>query len=235
MARSRLIPAEFLELNPRLWSFVFMLAFGSFALVEFPLKPFSGYIDPFYSPTILILPLVGLFRITCYAYRQDYNRHVFKHPLLCPASPALDGSARAYTGETSLFMRVENLHRYFMYIAVAVLPFFYYDLAVSLTYFGGLTLRLGSVFLAVNAAALTLYVFSCHSVRSLFGGRIDCYSCSALGSRRKKAYDAQSFMNRHHTALAWLSLVTIIGIDLYLRAVHAGLWADPLILHMASI
>lgn len=233
MASNKILPKEFLELNPRLYSFILLIAVGSLALLEFPVKKIAGYIDPFYSPTILILPLVGLFRITCYAYREDYNRHIFKHPVACPAAKSMDGAKRQYTGETSLFMKIEDAHRYFMYAAVAVLPFFYYDLFVSLTYLGGFTLRLGSILLGLNAVALTLYVFSCHSVRSLVGGRSDCYSCiGKLGKQKKNAYDAQSRLNRHHAELAWFSLILIIGVDLYLRALAAGWPIDLTLLHL---
>ena len=232
MNRAGLLPSEFLEPNMRLYSFVALDALALAALIVFPVKEYAGYIDPFYSPTVLIIPIIGMFRLTCYAFREDYNRHLFKHPMRCPALPGADSSKRAYTGETSLFMKLENYHRYFMYAALAVLPFFYYDLFVSLTYSGALVLRAGSMLMGIDVVLLTLYVFSCHSVRSLVGGRNDCYGCGHAAAVRKNVYDSQSFLNRHHRAFAWLSLLSIIAVDLFIRALAAGVRIDFIMLHV---
>ncbi len=232
---SRLIPSEFLEPNLRLYSFIFLLVIASLAFYLFPVKELNGYIDPFYSPTLLVLPLVGLYRLTCYAYRKDYNRHVFKHPVACPVYERMDSSRRKYSGETSTVFKVENLHRYFLYGAIAILPFFYYDLAISLTYSGGLILRLGSIILAINTVLITLYVFSCHSLRSLIGGRKDCFSCMAGATGRKKVYDVQSVFNSHHEQIAWASLIFIVFTDLYLRALSSGIRIDYVLFHIMRL
>ncbi len=226
------LPGEFLEPNVRLYSFIALMALASLALIAFPVKEFNGYIDPFYSPTVIIIPLIGLFRLTCYAFRRYYNRHIFKHPEACPAYERIDSSSRAYTGETSTLFKVENLHRYFMYASLAVLPFFYYDLYVSLTYAGGFILRLGSLLMVVDVVALTLYVLSCHSVRSLIGGRNDCFSCMKMSKQRKKIYDAQSSINVHHEVFAWLSLITIVAVDMFIRAISIGIPLDRILIHI---
>lgn len=225
------IPSEFFESNARLYSFIILLAIAIAGLVLFPVAEYKGYIDPFYSPTIMVLPFVGLYRLTCYAYRKDYNRHVFKHPLVCTAYGRLDGDSRKYSGETSMFMKAENLHRYFLYAAIAILPFFYYDFYISLFYAGYFMLRLGSIILLLNAVFITLYVLSCHSFRSLLGGRKDCYSCIAGGSGVNMFYREQSRLNSHHEAIAWLSLIFIIFVDLYLRGLAAGLPLDKILIH----
>ncbi len=222
----RFIPVEFTEHNLRFYSFVLLLVVGIGGLMLFPMHEFKGYIDPFYSPSILILPLVGLYRLTCYAYRKDYNRHVFKHPLVCSAYGRMDYKPREYTGETSTIFKVENLHRYFLYGSIAVLPFFYYDVYVSLFYTGSFIFRLGSLILLINSITITLYVLSCHSLRSLVGGRMDCYSCVKGGHALKKVYNGQSILNSHHEAFAWLSLIIIVFVDLYLRGLAAGLPID---------
>ncbi|MCL5427895.1 MAG: succinate dehydrogenase [Candidatus Marsarchaeota archaeon] len=223
---NKYVPGEFLEYNPRLYAFMALIAIAMLAFFVFPVKEFMGYIDPFYSPTILILPLVGLYRLTCYAYRKDYNRHIFRHPAACPVADRMDSKARPYTGETSAIFKAENLHRYFLYAAIIILPFFFYDVYVSLTYSGAFVLRLGSVILLINAVLLTLYVFSCHSLRSLIGGRNDCFSCMKAGALRKKVYDKQSWINAHHEELAWISLLFIIFVDLFLRGLAAGMPID---------
>ena len=227
-----LLPGEFLEPNLRLYMFVLLLVLASAALIEFPVKEFNGYVDPFYSPTVIIIPLIGLFRLTCYAFRKDYNRNMFEHPLSCPVYERADKKNRNYTGETSTLFKIENLHRYFMYASALVLPFFYYDLYLSLTFGGGFLLRLGSVIMMVDVAALTLYVFSCHSVRSLIGGRSECFSCMKMPKQRKAVYNIQSKLNEHHHTFAWLSLVTIILMDLFIRALSVGIKIDSIIVHL---
>jgi hypothetical protein len=227
-----LFPYELLEPNWRLWSFIGILAVGFWALLEFPLASFSGYIDPFYSPTILIVPLPGAFRLTCYAYRKDYHRHIFKHPLGCAAADRGDKPTRTYTGERNAIFQLENFHRYFLYAGIAILPFFYYDFYYSLTYSGSFVLRVGSLILLANALLLTAWTASCHAFRHVIGGNIDCYSCVRAGGLRKSVYDRQSWLNAHHETLAWVSLLTIIFADLYLRGVASGLPIDATILRL---
>ena len=80
MSKKYLLPYELIEVNWRFWSFLAILSVGFGALIMFPLLQVNGYIDPFYSPTVLIVPLPGSFRLTCYAYRKDYHRHLFQSP-----------------------------------------------------------------------------------------------------------------------------------------------------------
>ena len=229
-----LFPYELIEANWRLWSFIAILGVGFWALTAFPVAQIAGYVDPFYSPTILIVPLPGAFRLTCYAYRKDYHRHLFEHPLGCSNADRGDSAARKYTGERNAVFQLENLHRYFMYAGLAILPFFYYDFAYSLVYSGSFVLRIGSLLLLANALLLTAWTFSCHAVRHIVGGNIDCYSCVAAGGARKAVYDKQSWLNSHHEALAWISLLTIIFTDLYLRGLTAGLPIDHTLLRLST-
>jgi hypothetical protein len=189
----------------------------------------NGYIDPFYSPTVLIVPIPGLFRLTCYAYRKDYHRHLFHHPLGCSNPDRDDKPARAYTGERNAIFQLENLHRYFLYAGIIILPFFYYDFYVSLTFQN--SLRIGSLVLLANALTLTAWTLSCHAFRHLIGGNIDCYSCVQGGKERKKIFDVQSWWNSHHEALAWISLLVIFFADIYLRALAAGVNLDHILFH----
>jgi hypothetical protein len=226
MERRYLIPYEFLEANWRLWTFVVIFGFGIWGLVSFPVNEFQGYIDPFYSPTVLIAPLPGLFRLTCYAYRKDYHRHVFHHPLGCSNEERGERHSQPYTGERNAIFLIENIHRYLLYAAIPILPFFYFDFLHSLTYSGGILLRLGSFVLLANALLLTSWTISCHSFRHVIGGNMDSYSFRTAGRLRKNLFDLQSKLNAHHEALAWISLITIIFADLYLRALAAGLQLD---------
>jgi hypothetical protein len=226
LSRKYLFPYELVELNWRFWTFVVILSLGFLGLVTYPVNPIKGYIDPFYSPTILIVPLPGLFRLTCYAYRKDYHRHLFHHPLGCANAGRGENHSLPYTGERNAIFQLENLHRYFLYAGILILPFFYYDFAQSLTYAGSFSLRLGSLVLLANALMLTAWTLSCHAFRHLIGGNIDCYTCVAGGKARQSIFGIQSWWNSHHEALAWISLLTIIFADLYLRAVAAGLPVD---------
>ena len=105
MSKKYLFPYELVEINWRLWSFLAILAIGGFAALSFPVAEFSGYIDPLYSPTVLILPLPTLFRLSCYAYRKDYHRHVFQHPLGCRNSQRDEKHSQPYTGERNAFFQ----------------------------------------------------------------------------------------------------------------------------------
>ncbi len=229
-----IIPNEFLEPNWRLWSFIALIVLAMFALFLFPVAPLNGYTDPFYSPTLLIVPIIGLFRLTCYAFRKGYYRHVFVHPEQCELTKQMDSTRREYSGETGL-LRIENIHRYFMYFGVAILPFFYYDFYLSTIYFGMFTLRLGSILLLTDTVVLTLWVFSCHSVRHLLGGGVDCYGCRFAPKQRHGLYRLQSYLNAHHEVFAWSGLILIVFVDLYLRALAAGIPLDFTILYIAHL
>jgi hypothetical protein len=217
-------PYELIEANWRLWTFIIVLAIGIYALTTYPLGPVKGYIDPFYSPTVLIVPIPGIFRLTCYAYRKDYHRHIFHHPLSCDNPERDDKTSRKYTGEKNAVFLFENLHRYFLYAGIIILPFFFYDFYLSLVFQD--SLRLGSLILLANALTLTLWTLSCHSFRHLIGGNIDCYSCTPAGMARNSLWRIQSWWNSHHEAMAWISLLTIVFVDLYLRGLNAGLPID---------
>ncbi|MCL5790056.1 MAG: hypothetical protein M1290_06305 [Candidatus Thermoplasmatota archaeon] len=225
-----IIPPEFLEPNWRFWSFILITLLGTGLLFLYRVPVYDGLTDPFYTPTILILPLVALFRVTCYAYRKDYHRHLFNHPNSCATDVRKDSKSRGYSGETGFF-RLENIHRYFMYTAWGVLPFFYYDIYHSLTYSGSLTLSLGTVILTVNALAVTFYTFSCHSVRHLIGGYRDCVNCPVNNNRKNSIYRFQSRLNGHHEAIAWTSLIMFVFVDLYIRGMVSGIIPNVILIH----
>ena len=227
---TRFIPKEFLEPNWRLWSFIILIAVGVFLMATYPVyySSSTGLTDPFYSPTLAVVPFVALFRFTCYAYRKDYHRHVFNHPRTCEIGFRAEFKGREYTGETRLF-RIENAHRYFMYFAVAILPFFYYDIYLSMVYQPGFTLTLGGLLLIVNTALVTLYTFSCHAIRHLVGGNTDCFSCKH--NTKNKIFNRQTILNMHHETFAWLSLTMFFLVDLFIRATVAGVFPNIVLLH----
>ena len=227
-----LIPVELTEANWRFWSFILLALIAIYLMTEFQVPVVQGLTDPFYSPTILVLPLVAGFRATCYAYRKDYHRHLFNHPNACNTDVRKDFKGRKYTGETRLF-RLENYHRYFWYTAVAILPFFYYDLYIAFTYQAGeFTLSLGALLLILNTLWVTIYTFSCHYFRHATGGNIDCYSCPVnKKSVRRGFFNKISAINHHHEMFAWISLASFFLVDLFIRGVAAGLSINPILLN----
>ena len=84
--------------------------------------------------------------------------------------------------------------------------------------------------MSVNIIMLTLYTFSCHSLRHLAGGKLDCFSCATFGMPRHSAWSGISFLNERHMLLAWTSLITVGFTDFYIRMVAAGVFHDLRIL-----
>jgi hypothetical protein len=80
--------------------------------------------------------------------------------------------------------------------------------------------------MSVNIVMLTLYTFSCHSLRHLAGGKLDCFSCATFGKSRYDAWRGITFLNERHMLLAWVSLVTVGFTDFYIRMCATGAFHD---------
>lgn len=189
------------------------------------------------SPALFILWAPGGFRFTCYYYRKAYYRSVVTHPLACAVSEGRTG----YCGETRFPLLLQNLHRYFLYLAILFLFFLWSDVvkafrfevirnaAPALARFGPgheFGIGVGSLVLLACTSLLTLYTLSCHSLRHLAGGRLDCFSACPLGEARYKAWSLLSRLNEHHMFWAWTSLFGVGLGDLYIRLVAKGIIAD---------
>ena len=94
---------------------------------------------------------------------------------------------------------------------------------------GQVRIGLGSFILLVNAALLTGYSLSCHSLRHLAGGRLDCFSCGVAARVRYRAWQRLTGLNERHMLWAWVSLVSVALADLYVRLLAAGWIVDPAI------
>jgi hypothetical protein len=194
------------------------------------------YLSPFYSPAvdvpgpispaiwILWVPL--LFRATCYYYRKAYYRSFFWDPPACAISERRKGG---YRGETVFPFVLSNLHRFFLYLSIVVLAFLWYDAVEAFVYRGGLYFGLGGVILLVNVILLTLYALSCHSLRHLLGGNLDCYSCAAAGNARYGIWKRLSILNKRHALYAWLSLFSVLIADVYVRFFAAAVEQLPVV------
>ncbi|MFN0165975.1 MAG: succinate dehydrogenase [Bryobacteraceae bacterium] len=177
-----------------------------------------------FSPALLILWAPGLFRFTCYYYRGVYYKAFWSDPPNCTV-----GEPRSsYLGERTFPLVMQNLHRYFMYLAMPFIWFLTYDVWKAMwfedmpgqVHFG---IGLGTLLLATNVTLLTGYVTGCHSYRHWIGGKFDELSKKPL---RLKAYRFVCWLNHNHKKWAWASLFTVGSSDLYVRLCSMGVIRD---------
>src|SRR5207249_3789791 len=104
-----------------------------------------------FSPALLILWAPGGFRVTCYYYRGSYYKALWADPPACAV-----GEPRGhYRGERSFPLIIQNIHRYFLYLAIMFLfflPYFvwkalWFTDAAGAVHFG---IGVGTIVLAVN-------------------------------------------------------------------------------------
>jgi hypothetical protein len=181
------------------------------------------------SPAFLILWAPGGFRVTCYYYRKAYYRAFFLDPVGCavgePGQFCGLKRGRQYAGETKLLL-FQNLHRYFLYLALVFLVILSIDVIHSCRWPDGFGVSVGSIVLAVNTTLLTLYTASCHSFRHLVGGNLDAFSRAPLGELRHRLWKLASALNEHHMFWAWTSLFGVPFADFYVWMVATGTITD---------
>src|SRR5262249_23994798 len=148
---------------------------------------------------------------TCYYYRKAYYRAFF----LDPPGWAVGERKHEYRGETSFPLILQNMHRFFLYVALIFNVILWYDAIVAFFPGGGFGVTLGTLVLVLNASLLMFYSLSCHSLRHLVGGKLDCFSCSAPNRARHKAWLRLTKLNEHHMLWAWSSLIVVAGADFY--------------------
>jgi len=76
-----------------------------------------------FSPALLILWAPGGFRFTCYYYRGAYYKAFWADPLNC----AVGEPRKGYWGENRLPLILQNVHRYFLYLALLFIFLLAYD------------------------------------------------------------------------------------------------------------
>src|SRR6185295_7179169 len=216
---------------------------------------FGPYLSPFYSPALfgdsphswfgpkpgwwpgwlpfstalVILWAPGGFRLTCYYYRGAYYKAFWADPPACTVGEP----RKVYLGEKSFPLILQNVHRYFMYVAVLFLCVLVWDVWKALWFTDPVSGRqqfgigLGTVILAVNVVLLGGYTFGCHSIRHLIGGMLDQVSRAPV---RQRAYFCVSCLNRRHMMWAWMSLCSVMFADVYVRLCSMGIWRDIRIL-----
>jgi len=187
-----------------------------------------GWLPSIISPGMLILWIPLGFRATCYYYRKAYYRFYFADPPGCAVGePSVH---RRYAMETRFPFILQNIHRYFLYLAFIPLFFLWVDTFGSLLPNGQLRLGLGSAIFLVNVVLLTGFSLSCNSLRHIVGGHLDCFSCSRANRTRYSAWRRLSGLNQRHMVYAWASLVSIVVADLYIHLLGLGVLSDPQIL-----
>jgi len=176
---------------------------------------------PFFIPLpFLVFPILSGFRLTCYYYRKMYYRSFWLSPPAC----AVAEPHKSYSGETRFPLVVQNAHRYFWYLASALLLINTYDAAHA--FFprsGGFGVGLGSLILLTNVIMLWGYTLSCHACRHIAGGRLKHFSKHPV---RYWAWTKISVLNGKHAQFAWASLISVMVTDVYVMAVSAGWISD---------
>lgn len=177
-----------------------------------------------FSPAFLILWAPAGFRLTCYYYRGAYYKAFWADPPSCTIGEPRKG----YRGERSFPLIIQNVHRYFLYLALAFIVFLAHDAwkalwftdAVGNTSFG---IGIGTLVLTGNVFFLGGYTLGCHSLRHLVGGILDRLSGAPI---RRSAYNCVSCLNRRHMLWAWMSLCWVGFSDIYVRLCSMGILTD---------
>jgi hypothetical protein len=199
--------------------------------------PGTGYLSPFYSPLLmtekpgwwpaflpfsaamLILWAPGGFRFTCYYYRGAYYKAFWADPPSC----AVGEPRKRYWGERSFPLILQNVHRYFLYLALVFVVVLALDAWRAMWFDGRFGIGIGTLVLMINPILLGCYTLGCHSLRHLVGGRLDEVSKVPA---RKVAHDCVSCLNRRHMMWAWLSLFWVGFTDIYVRLCSMGILTD---------
>jgi hypothetical protein len=176
-----------------------------------------------HSPAFLVLWMPAGFRATCYYFRKAYYRAFFLDPPACGVGEA---RGHGYRGESSFPLLLQNIHRYFLYLALLLVVNHWYDVVRAFFFEGGFGIGVGSLVLFADAFLLSGYVLGCHSLRHLVGGRSDCFSCGFSARTQHRTWSFVSMLNTNHPFWGWASLFMVGFADLYVRLVAAGVWTD---------
>jgi hypothetical protein len=174
------------------------------------------------SPALVVLIFPLGFRLTCYYYRKAYYRAFWQSPPAC----AVAEPHRRYSGETRFPLILQNIHRYFWYIAMIFSVILTYDAVLGFrderSHWGHA--GLGTVVLVVNSILIWAYTLSCHSCRHITGGRLRHFSKHPV---RYWMWQQLSKLNAKHMQLAWASLVWLALADFYIFLLARGTFHDP--------
>jgi len=213
------------------------IVYSTWAALQGANYTFGPYLSPFYSPLLmttkpgwwpafmpfsaamLILWAPGGFRFTCYYYRGAYYKAFWADPPSCTVGEP----RKSYWGERSFPLIIQNIHRYFLYLALIFIVILAIDAYHAVWFDGHFGIGIGTLVMIVNPILLGCYTLGCHSLRHLVGGRLDEMSKKPM---RKSCYDCVSTLNRKHMLYAWMSLFWVGFTDVYIRLCAMGIWHD---------
>jgi hypothetical protein len=222
------------------------LVYSTWAAFQGDFYRFGPYLSPMYSPVLfttrpnwwpvwvpfsaalVILWAPGGFRVTCYYYRGAYYKAFWGDPVAC----AVGEPRKKYWGERKFPLLLQNIHRYFLYLALLFLVLLAHDAWNALWWTHAMDaavpvgqkmfeLRVGTLVMIINPILLGGYTLGCHSLRHLVGGRKN-----EMGQPRKKVYDCVTCLNGRHMNWAWFSLFFVMFADIYVRLCAMGIWPD---------
>ncbi len=217
------------------------IVYSTWAALQNAHYELGPYLSPFYSPLLmrnapswwpafmpfsaamLILWAPGGFRFTCYYYRGAYYKAFWADPPSC----AVGEPRKSYWGERKFPLIIQNIHRYFLYLALIFIVILAFDAYRAMWWgpegsktFG---IGVGTLVMIVNPILLGCYTLGCHSLRHLVGGGLDVLSGKPA---RKAAYDCVSCLNRRHMMWAWFSLFWVGFTDVYIRLCSMNIITD---------
>lgn len=220
------LQGEHYHVGPYLSPFYSPEIFGESAHSWFGPKPawWASWLP--WSPAFFILWIPVGFRLSCYYYRGAYYKAFWADPPAC----AVREPRASYCGENSFPLILQNVHRYFLYLALLLIIVLAYDAWTALWFEDPATgevsfgVGVGTLVLTLNVILLGGYTFSCHSLRHLVGGWAD--RLSEASRVRQTAYDCVSCINQRHMLWAWMSLCWVGFSDVYVRLCSMGVWTD---------
>jgi len=190
-----------------------------------PLLALPSWVPAFLGPALFVMWMPAGFRLTCYYARKAYYRALFADP---PGCAVAEMCKKNYKGERGAWV-FQNLHRYFLYLALLLVCMHIYHVFEACRWPAGenmtFGMSVGTLVLAVDLVFLSLYVFSCHSLRHLVGGGLDCFS-GPSGESRYKLWSGVTKLNNFHGTFFWISLFTVGFADFYIWMVSSGRWND---------
>jgi hypothetical protein len=120
-----------------------------------------------------------------------------------------------------------------MWVAIVFIGFLAYDVWLAVWFPNPATagvefgIGVGTLILVVNLGLLACYTWGCHVLRHVVGGRLDEVSKVPAC---EMAYKCVSSLNGRHSLFAWLSLISVMSSDLYVRLCSMGVLTDLRIL-----
>tara|TARA_B110000967_G_C18626887_1_gene431664 strand:- start:270 stop:740 length:471 start_codon:yes stop_codon:yes gene_type:complete len=153
--------------------------------------------------------------------------------MVSPAACAVSTPFGDYKGESRLFL-FQNIHRYFMYIAVAYLFVLAYDVLLATQFHadGGATsygVSVGTLVLFLNVIMLGGYTLGCHSFRHAIGGIRNRFR-NGGGAVAEACWKSCTKLNKNHNKWAIYSLFWVMFSDFYIYACTEGWWTDVMLL-----